>query len=114
MNSQDSMTPKERVRAALEHRSPDRPPVAEYFWPQWYDRWLVEKGFATWDDIDKRGHGAYDGAVPASDDYRFPWERDIYDYYEIDFRSIWANVAPCLDDAVVLEETPAHKITRDG
>jgi uroporphyrinogen-III decarboxylase len=44
-----SMTSKERVRAALEHRPPDRPPVWEYFWPQWEDRWLVDKGFADGD-----------------------------------------------------------------
>jgi uroporphyrinogen decarboxylase len=114
MNQQDSMTSTQRVRAALEHRPPDRPPVAEYFWPQWYDRWLVEKGFATWGDIQKRGLGAYDGAVPVLENDRFPWERDIYDHYEIDFRSIWANVGPCLDGTVLLEETPAYKITRDG
>jgi uroporphyrinogen-III decarboxylase len=112
--SAGTMTSKERVRAALEHRPPDRPPVWEYFWPQWEDRWLVDKGFASWNDVAERGVGRHNWERPSLSDWGFPWERDIYDYYEIDMRLIGANTDPLLDGHVVIEETPTHQIVRDG
>ncbi len=108
------MTSKERVRAALEHRPPDRPPVFEYFWPQWEDRWLVEKGFASWEEIEARGRGAHDWDRPRPEDWCYPWERDIYDYYEIDLRLIGANFDPSLSGDATLEEKAEYRILRDG
>ncbi len=111
---QDYLTPKERVRAALEQRPPDRPPVFEYFWPQWEDRWHVEKGFATWKDIEERGYAAHDFDKPSLDDWRFDWERDIYDYYDIDLRLISANYAARIDGEEIVEENPEYSLVRDS
>jgi uroporphyrinogen decarboxylase len=108
------LTPKERVQAALEQRPPDRPPVFEYFWPQWEDRWHVEKGFATWKDIEERGYAAHDFDKLSLEDWQFDWERDIYDYYDIDLRLISANYAARINGEEFIEETSDCLIIRDS
>ena len=82
------MSPTERVTLALSRQQPDRVPTWEKFWPEWVTKWRAEKGLGP--------------------------EEEPHVYYGIDVRQPPYNHAPRLEPQVILEDTPHHRVYRDG
>ena len=75
-----------RVLKALSHERPDRIPTYDWFWPEFMELWSQAKGAET----------------------------DIYEYYDIDVRSIAPDIAPNPSLFTILREDGADTVFRNG
>ncbi len=78
----------ERVRAALEHREPDRVPMGEFFWTSFIRR--------------ARGEG------------HIPADFDPYRHWDLDLVVLTPNMDPHIRPIEVLEESDARTVVRTG
>lgn len=78
----------ERVRAALEHREPDRVPMGEFFWTNFIRR--------------------------AKREAKLPADFDPYRHWDLDFVVVNPNMDPHIRGIEVLEEGGGRKVVRTG
>ena len=78
----------ERMRAALQHREPDRVPISDFFWGSFLRRWREEMGLAA--------------------------DADIYRHYDLDWMQFNPNMDPHIKPFEILEENESEVTVRTG
>ncbi|HSV31324.1 MAG TPA: uroporphyrinogen decarboxylase family protein [Atribacteraceae bacterium] len=80
---------RERVLTALrDRREPDRVPLTDFYWTDFYRNWLREMNL--------------------------PEGTDIYEYYDLDVKLITPNIDPRVESCRVLEQTKDYVVFKSG
>ena len=82
------MDSSERVLRALNHEEPDRVPITDFFWSQFYKNWLEYKDL--------------------------PEDADIYDYYDLDLVVINPNMDPRIMEPEIIRNNDQEVVFNSG
>ncbi|MEF8916928.1 MAG: uroporphyrinogen decarboxylase family protein [Candidatus Bipolaricaulota bacterium] len=82
------MDSSERVLKALNHEEPDRVPITDFFWSQFYKNWLEYKDL--------------------------PDDTDIYDYYDLDLVVINPNMDPKIMEPEIIKNDDREVVFNSG
>jgi len=82
------MNSSERVLKSLNHEEPDRVPITDFFWSQFYKNWLEYK--------------------------ELPGDTDIYDYYDLDLVVVNPNMDPKIMEPEIVENNDRQVVFYSG
>lgn len=82
------MDSSERVLKALNHEEPDRVPITDFFWNQFYKNWLEYK--------------------------HVPGDTDIYEYYDLDLVVINPNMDPLIMEPDIIKNNDREVVFNSG